>query len=953
MLHRQNLEQPGPVEKSVRVIKIFLAASTLLLVIYGYLAVFQADLWQVSVIIGVILGFVLVLLASFVLIRQGRPNLGMWLLIFALYVCISASSVLLGGYGLLFGVSLVMLIVVVATETLPRTQAVWAIIGGVVVGSAIWLLDFTYDAYQLDIPELRPIIVAVSTLILLLMIYAITRQFNDYSLRAKLIVGFLAVSVLSVFSVAVFSISTTSAALTAEVGGNLKNLANSQALNIGTLLARQVDVLRSVGLDGAVRERLKLFNSIYSNDPDQIEARLAGLEEAWQQNLVNGDGPLIRARLNNNVANIFSQFQTEFPNNIELLVTDKYGGLVAATALIPHYDETDEEWWQQTYNNGLGAIYISQPQIDEHSGSYGIIIGVPIYDGGALIGVLHSQLDIASLVKLVSNQDDPAAGIQSFLLFPSGQMLTAGAQFLTQTPPEILEGGTTLKRVPFAEYIIAGEPQLASQSDVQSITGEALIDRLGWVVLSLHNRDVALAPVDLQRRNIFLLAAFIGAIVVSGAALLSNQIAGPLIHLAEVAQRLAGGDLNSRANVKSGDEVGLLAANFNAMAGQLSENIDSLEHRVDGRTKQLITLVDVTQRLSAILDLSDLMRQVVTLTKETFNYYHVHIYLLDQQQETLILAEGYGQAGAEMKRRGHSIPVNAPRSLVARSAREGHMVTVENVRTDTAWLPNALLPSTYSEAAVPVLLGSEVVGVLDVQSEHIGGITAEDEIVLQALASQVAVAVRNARLFSETQDALYQAQKLQDMYTGQAWQQFAAAQTSEFEIRRANLPPLENIPTPEVTAALESKQTIDLNLKNSKGSNGFEPAPDLSEPKTLATPLKLRGQVIGVLGIRDEDPDRRWTADEIALIEAVSEQMSLAIENARLFDETGRRAGREKIIADVTQQIWASGEMEKVMQTAVEQIGTRLDASKVVIRLGTANEFLSKKLTRGEKGSET
>jgi GAF domain-containing protein len=143
---------------------------------------------------------------------------------------------------------------------------------------------------------------------------------------------------------------------------------------------------------------------------------------------------------------------------------------------------------------------------------------------------------------------------------------------------------------------------------------------------------------------------------------------------------------------------------------------------------------------------------------------------------------------------------------------------------------------------------------------------------------------------------------------------------------------------------------------NGRSDDGADPAPvkaDKSEagritqelPLTaraaLATPLKLRGQTIGVLGVQADEPERRWTRDEIALIEAVSEQMSLAIENARLFEETGRRAGREKVIADLTRQVWASGELERVMRTAVEQLGTTLDASRVVIRLGTEEQLLS------------
>jgi GAF domain-containing protein len=272
-------------------------------------------------------------------------------------------------------------------------------------------------------------------------------------------------------------------------------------------------------------------------------------------------------------------------------------------------------------------------------------------------------------------------------------------------------------------------------------------------------------------------------------------------------------------------------------------------------------------------------------------------------------------------------------------------VRVENVRHDPDWLPNPLLPETRSEMAVPVKLGAEVVGVLDVQSAEIGGLTQEDESTLQILANQIAVGVRNARLFSQTQEALYQAQKLQRQYTGQAWEKLAASRaTTNYEFRQASLPPLQETNPPEAMAALQQEQTVDLRLPQVT----LETNPSLDEAGTtpqakllaaLATPLKLRDEIIGVLGVQADNPDRQWSSDEIALIEAVSEQMSLAIENARLFEETGRRAGRERIIAQVTRQVWASGDLERVMQTAVEQLGSTLAASKVIIRLGTEDQL--------------
>jgi GAF domain-containing protein len=408
---------------------------------------------------------------------------------------------------------------------------------------------------------------------------------------------------------------------------------------------------------------------------------------------------------------------------------------------------------------------------------------------------------------------------------------------------------------------------------------------------------------------------------------------------------VATGNLNVQAQVESVDEIGTLATIFNTMTRQLRELIDSLEARVSARTQQLETVGQIGQRLTGILDLSDLLREVINRTKETFNYYHAHIYLLDDKGEALTLAQGYGEAGAELKARGHSIPMDAPRSLVARAAREGRIITIENVRIEPDWLPNPLLPDTHSEMAVPIILGSQVVGVLDVQSERVGGLTQEDETILQALANQVAVAVRNARLFTETQDALYEAQRLQQLYTGQAWDKLSALRLSDYEFRQPALPPLKQVSTPEAVAALKQKQTIDLRQPGSaQAANGqTNEAAALATthaPVALATPLRLRDQVIGVLGIHSDDPNRQWTADEIALIEAVSEQMRLAIENARLFEESQRNAWRDQVISESTARVWSSAEIEEVMRAAVAQLGEKLHASEVVIRLGTEDELI-------------
>jgi len=189
------------------------------------------------------------------------------------------------------------------------------------------------------------------------------------------------------------------------------------------------------------------------------------------------------------------------------------------------------------------------------------------------------------------------------------------------------------------------------------------------------------------------------------------------------------------------------------IADQTHQMVETMQKHTDDKIKKFEVVMDISQRLSAILDLQALMREVVNITKESFSYYHVHFYMLDEQGENMVVVEGYGQAGEELKRRGHKIALAARQSLVARAVRERNVVCAENVREDPTWMPNPLLPETQCEMAIPVMLGDDVVGVLDVQSERVGGLTDEDEMTLRALANQVAITVHTTRLFAQMQEA--------------------------------------------------------------------------------------------------------------------------------------------------------------------------------------------------------
>jgi GAF domain-containing protein len=196
------------------------------------------------------------------------------------------------------------------------------------------------------------------------------------------------------------------------------------------------------------------------------------------------------------------------------------------------------------------------------------------------------------------------------------------------------------------------------------------------------------------------------------------------------------------------DQVAILFEN-----SELIERITEQTDQMTAFTEQLRSAADIARRLGTILEPQRLGREVVELLQGRFGLYHAHIYLLDQETGKLNLEVGTGEVGRVLRERGHSIDLNTQQSLVARAARSQRSVLVPDTTTESAFMPNPLLPDTRSEVAVPLVVGDRVLGVLDLQHDQPGRFSEADRDTFGTLAGQIAVALQNAALFEQIQEA--------------------------------------------------------------------------------------------------------------------------------------------------------------------------------------------------------
>ena len=342
-----------------------------------------------------------------------------------------------------------------------------------------------------------------------------------------------------------------------------------------------------------------------------------------------------------------------------------------------------------------------------------------------------------------------------------------------------------------------------------------------------------------------------------------------------------------------------------------SKDLETANQDNERRTAQFEALTQVTQAITSIRDLQQLLPLITNLISEKFGFYHVGIFLLDDTNEFAVMTAANSEGGKKMLARRHRLRVGQE-GIVGSVTSTGEARIAMDVGTDVVYFDNPELPDTHSEMALPLKSGKLIIGALDVQSTERGAFTHDDIQMLGLLADQVSLAIENARLFEETRRALSEAESIGHQLTREAW--------ARVPVENKLLGYRYNI---SGSSPLNKPLDVDELTKNQ--NRGAQ-----KESNQVIVPIELRGETIGTLVVQSPAA-AGLNQDQISLIKAVAERVALSAENARLFEETTRRAERERLVTDITGKIRSGNDPQAMIQTAMDELRKALGASKVEV----------------------
>jgi GAF domain-containing protein len=363
--------------------------------------------------------------------------------------------------------------------------------------------------------------------------------------------------------------------------------------------------------------------------------------------------------------------------------------------------------------------------------------------------------------------------------------------------------------------------------------------------------------------------------------------------------------------------------------------VEALTQSGEDRLRLANINTQIAQHVSRRQELADVLNTTVEQIRESYpDIYHVQIFLIDESRTLARLAASTGDVGRLLLRRQHSLAVGS-QSVIGRVTATGELVIARARETNTVHRRNEFLPDTVVELAFPLRIGDNIIGALDLQSKIPEAFPETELPILQSLADNIAVAIDNARLVEQTAQRLLENQRLVEQMRNAV---------EQVELLNQQL---TTKAWADYMTGREHDLGLTLDLSEDKKQRGAEWTPALIEAmrqnsliqkhegdqSIIAIPLQVRGQAIGAMEFEFETG--ALAPEDIDLVQTVVERFGLAVESARLYDESRRVARREAMMNEIGTRLQSSNKVDGVLSEAARSLQSTLGAQRVAIRLGT------------------
>jgi GAF domain-containing protein/HAMP domain-containing protein len=564
---------------------------------------------------------------------------------------------------------------------------------------------------------------------------------------------------------------------------------------------------------------------------------------------------------------------------------------------------------------------ITSRLIDQQtSGAVSIFISLPVADTsqarhGQIVGVLAGRANIGGLEAILGAQASQP-NISTYLVNRDYTMIYSSGAQNSHTGAAVEAINTGINGSLF--YLNQNIPVVSVYHWVPGL-GAVLITEMPQSLIFTTLRSVVTTNI--------LIALISATIAILGALFTIRTLSTPLSNLELSARNLAAGDLTARATVEEADEIGVVANAFNDMAGKLKNLVTNLEDRVAERTRdletrsiELRTAAQIARDASLAQNTEDLLSHTTRLIRERFGFYHVGIFLIDDNGEFAVLRAAGGEAGQLLLANKHKLKVGEV-GIVGFVAKTGDPRIALDVGADAVHFKNPLLPYTRSEMALPLKLNERLIGVLDIQSDKVNAFNQDDITIMQILTDQVSVSIERTRLLQELERNAGEMEQALQEYTSRGWRSLLqqGRKNQGYRYEGINIEPVFN-PPPENLKALTAGTSVIIKGDHGKPGN------------ILAVPIRLRGQTLGTLNLRFQGNE--IPTESIKLIEEAAGRLALALENARLVQEAQRLARRERQINVISAQVQQSTDLETVLLNTIRELGNTLDVPKTFIQIG-------------------